>query len=84
MDLMQFGGCKTTLLCLLQLLGISNMMSRKSIFRLFISIYCCEVVKRDPISGLGDLPKEHSDFGKVKIAHQNKKSKLKVSLSSLK
>jgi len=30
-------------------------------------------VKRDPISGLGDLPKEHCDFGKPKTAHQKKK-----------
>ncbi|VDM19631.1 unnamed protein product [Hydatigera taeniaeformis] len=32
------------------------------------------VVKRDPIAGLGDLPKEHCDFGKPKTSHQNKKS----------
>ncbi|KAM3176162.1 hypothetical protein ACTXT7_007073 [Hymenolepis weldensis] len=31
------------------------------------------VVKRDPISGLGDLPKEHCEFGRPKTAHQNRK-----------
>ncbi|VDL57694.1 unnamed protein product [Hymenolepis diminuta] len=32
------------------------------------------VVKRDPISGLGDLPKEHCEFGRPKTAHQNRKA----------
>lgn len=36
--------------------------------------FCYKVVKRDPIAGLGDLPKEHCDFGKPKTSHQNKKS----------
>ncbi|CDS40239.1 surface protein PspC [Echinococcus multilocularis] len=39
------------------------------------------VVKRDPIAGLGDLPKEHCDFGKPKTAHQNKKNFNKTLLS---
>uniref|UniRef100_A0A5K3ELW4 SH2 domain-containing protein n=1 Tax=Mesocestoides corti TaxID=53468 RepID=A0A5K3ELW4_MESCO len=39
------------------------------------------VVKRDPITGLGDLPKEHCEFGKPKTAHQNKKNFNKTLLS---
>lgn len=37
-----------------------------------------EVVKRDPISGLGDLPKEHCEFGRPKTAHQNRKGRQKI------
>ncbi len=43
----------------------------KNFTSLFIFL---QVVKRDPIAGLGDLPKEYCELGKPKAVHQNRKS----------